>query len=52
MGKTRRKYIKEFKFSIIRELESGVAGSEQSRKQARRSKPGWIGRYRADIVIP
>jgi len=32
MGKTRRKYTREFKLSIIRELESGVSVSEISRK--------------------
>jgi transposase len=32
MGKTRRKYTKEFKLSVIRELESGVAISELARK--------------------
>ena len=32
MGKTRRKYTKEFKLSVIRELESGVSISEISRK--------------------
>lgn len=32
MGKTRRKYTKEFKLSVIRELESGIAVSEIARK--------------------
>ncbi len=32
MGKTRRKYTKEFKLSVIRELEAGVAVSELARK--------------------
>ena len=32
MGKTRRKYTKEFKLSVIRELESGAAVSELARK--------------------
>jgi len=32
MGKTRRKYTREFKLSVIRELESGVSVSEISRK--------------------
>ena len=32
MGKTRRKYTREFKLSVIRELEAGVAVSELARK--------------------
>lgn len=32
MGKTRRKYTKEFKLSVIRELEAGVNGGELARK--------------------
>jgi transposase len=32
MGKTRRKYTKEFKLSVIRELEAGAAVSELARK--------------------
>ncbi len=32
MGKTRRKYTKEFKLSVIREIESGAAVSELARK--------------------
>ena len=32
MGKTRRRYTKEFKLSVIRELEAGVAVSELARK--------------------
>jgi transposase-like protein len=32
MGKTRRKYTREFKLSVIRELESGIAISDLARK--------------------
>lgn len=32
MGKTRRKYTREFKLSVIREMESGVSVSELARK--------------------
>ena len=32
MGKTRRRYSKDFKLSVIRELEAGVDVSEISRK--------------------
>lgn len=32
MGKTRRRYTKEFKLSVIQELETGVSISEISRK--------------------
>ena len=32
MGKTRRKYTKEFKLSVIRELEAGTSVSELARK--------------------
>ena len=32
MGKTRRKYTREFKLSVIRELESGISISELARK--------------------
>ncbi len=32
MGKTRRKYTREFKLSVIRELEVGIAVSDISRK--------------------
>lgn len=32
MGKTRQKYTREFKLSVIRELEAGVAVSDISRK--------------------
>ena len=32
MGKTRRKYTREFKLSVIRELEAGMAISDISRR--------------------
>ena len=32
MGKKRKKYSKEFKVSVVRELESGVSPGELSRK--------------------
>lgn len=32
MTKTRRKYTREFKLLVIRELESGISGSELARK--------------------
>ena len=32
MGKTRRKYTREFKLSVIRELEAGTSVSELARK--------------------
>ena len=50
MGKTRRKYTREFKLSIIRELESGVSVSEISREyNVHPALPGrWKNEYYKD----